>query len=182
MPRKQRQEDSGLIHHASARGVDDEFIFRSDEDRIAYLLMLAATVARYRWLCLSYCLMGTHAHLLVETREPNFGDGMRWFHGHYGRCFNKHHGRRGPLFGGRYHDEPVLRDEHLVMVVGYIAMNPVDAGLCRTPEAWAWSSHRAAVMGPTRRWMAHDRLEDRLEAISGSRGAYKRIVAARAAY
>jgi putative transposase len=179
MPRKARLEASGLIHHATMRGVDGEFVFRSDEDRIGYLAMLGATVARCRWLCLSYCLMGTHLHLLIETPEPNFADGMRWLHGHYGRCFNKQHDRAGHLFQGRYHDEPVQTEAHLLSAVGYIAVNPLDAGLCRAPRDWPWGSHRAVVRGTQPPWLAHDHLVQRLEAITGSKNAYESVVAAR---
>ena len=37
-------------------------------------------------------------------------------------------------------------DEQLWTVAGYIAANPVEAGLCPSPEDWPWSSH-AAVAG-----------------------------------
>jgi REP element-mobilizing transposase RayT len=160
-------------------GVNDEFVFLDDEDRCGYVAMLAATAARYRWLCLSYCLMGTHVHLLVETPEPNFASGMRWLHGHYARCFNEHRSRRGHLFKGRYHDEPVVTDGHLINAVGYIAANPVEAGLCADPRDWRWGSHHSVATGAPRSWMAHYRLLDRLEAITGSRQSYDSIVASR---
>src|SRR3954465_14116608 len=179
MPRKRRLDLPGLVHHASVRGVDGELIFRDDEDRIGYRAMLAATVSRQGWLCLAYCGMGTHVHLLVETPEPNFSDGMRWLHGHYGRCFNKQHDRDGHLFQGRFHDEPVLTEAHLVTVVGYIAANPVEAGLCRAPEDWPWSSYRAVMGGTAPPWMGRAPLVGRVGAITGTREAYERIVAAR---
>lgn len=179
MPRKKRRDESGLIHHACLHGVRDEFIFREDEDRIGYLLMLAATVVRYRWLCLSYCLMGTHLHLLIETPEPTFIEGMQWLHARYATAVNKQHGRDGHLFKARYHDELVLTDGHLINVAGYIAVNPVEAGLCADPCDWQWGSHRAVATGTPPNWMAHDRLVDRLEAITGSRTSYEAIVASR---
>jgi putative transposase len=180
MPRKKRLEESGLIHHACMHAVDGELVFRCDEDRIGYLAMLAATVLRYGWQCLSYCLMGTHLHVLVETPEPNFGDGMRWLHGHYGRCFNKQYPpRKGHLFHDRYHDEPVLTEAHLLNVVPYIATNPAEAALCRHPADWPWGSHSRVAAGTPAPWTAHDRLVDRLEAVTGSRKAYERLVEAR---
>ena len=162
------------------RGVNDELIFIDDEDRCGYLAMLAATVSMYGWLCLSYCQMGTHIHLLIETPEPNFGEGMQWLHGQYARCFNKQHSRRGHLFQGRFYDEPVLTDGHLINAVGYIAVNPVEAGLCLDPAEWHWGSHRAVAIGEPRTWMAHGHLLERLAAITGSRNSYEAIVASRA--
>lgn len=179
MPRKKRRDEPGLIHHACMHGVDDELIFRTDEDRIGYVLMLAATVSRYGWRCLSYCLMGNHLHLLIQTPEPNFIDGMRWLHGHYGRCFNMQHGRTGHLFQGRYHDEPVLTEAHFISTVGYIAVNPVDAGFCRDPREWRWSSHHSVATGAPAAWIAHDHVVDLLEGMTGSRDTYETLVAAR---
>jgi putative transposase len=179
MPRKLRLEQSGLIHHACVNAIDGEFFFRDEEDRIGFLLMLAATAERYGWLCLSYCLMGTHVHLLIETPEPNFGAGMQWLTSRYATGFNKHHGREGSFLKRRYYDEPVLTEAHLLMVVGYIAVNPVAAGLCADPRTWRWGSHHRVVRGTAPRWLAHDHLVDRLEEITGSRTAYDRLVAAR---
>lgn len=159
-------------------GVNGEFIFKSTEDRIAYQLMLAATVVRFGWRCLSYCQMGTHVHLLVETPEPNFGAGMQWLHGHYGRCFNKQHGRKGHLFQGRYHDEPILSGAHLLNVVGYIAMNPVEGGLCSDPRLWEWGSHQGVTRGVPKPWLSHQRLVERLDGMMGP-GAYERLIAER---
>ena len=179
MPRRPRREESGLIHHATMRGVDGEFIFHGAEDRAGYLAMLVATVKCYGWLCLAYCLMGTHLHLLVETPEPNFGEGMQWLHGQYGRCFNKQYPREGHLYQGRYHDEPVETDDHLINAVGYIATNPVTAGLCRDPSEWPWSSH-ASVVGTIGRkpWLAHGRLVKYLDGIAGP-NAYEQLIATR---
>jgi hypothetical protein len=39
----------------------------------------------------------------------------------------------------------VTRHGHAVHLIRYIAMNPVDAGLCRVPEEWPWSSYGATV-------------------------------------
>ena len=179
MTRKKRRDESGLIHHACLHAVSDEFVFVHDEDRIGYLLMLAATVTRYGWLCLSYCLMGTHLHLLIETPEPTFIAGMHWLHTRYATAVNKQRNRDGHLFKARYHDELVLTDGHLINVAGYIALNPVEAGLCKDPRDWQWGSHQRVAAGTPAPWMAHDRLVERLEAITGSRSSYEAIVASR---
>ena len=41
-----------------------------------YLATLGRVTVRMQWRCLSYCMMGNHTHLLVETRTPNLGAGM----------------------------------------------------------------------------------------------------------
>src|SRR5688500_19582214 len=89
--------------------------------------------------------MENHVHLLVETPHANLAEGMRWVHGVYGREFNARHGRSGHLFQGRYGAVRIETDEQLWVTARYIAMNPVEAGMCVEPAAWAWSSHAATV-------------------------------------
>src|SRR3954452_946972 len=147
MPRKRRLDAPGVIHHATVRGVDGEAIFLNDEDRVGYRIMLAATVRRYRWRCLAYCLMGNHVHLLIETEEANFSLGMQWLHGRYGAAVNNEHPRDGDLFQGRFHDEPILTESHGLEPVGYFPVIPVKVGFARVAKVRPWSSHFDVVTG-----------------------------------
>jgi REP element-mobilizing transposase RayT len=167
MARKPRQEVAGGIFHVFARGNAKEAIYRDDADRRIYLARLRTVVGRARWLCLGYCLMPTHVHLLVETPEANLGRGIQWLHGRYAEIFNARHGRVGHVFQGRYGAVPVRRDEQLLATAAYLALNPVVAGLCRRPEGWPWSSHAtlAGAGGPG--WLARDRLLGLLSASGG---------------
>ena len=125
--------------------------------------------------------MDNHMHFLVETPEPNLGKGMQRLHGDFGRGFNRRHARSGHVFQGRYGSKPVKDDEQLWTVVGYIAANPVEAGLCRTPEAWRWNSHACAVGAlPAPPWLDLDRLYERFEVWGGDpRQRYLDAVAGR---
>ena len=141
-----------------ARGNDKRRIYRDDVDRRTYLRVLRGTVIHFRWRFLAYCLMDNHVHLLVETREPNLGDGMRRLHGSYTQRFHSRHGSSGHLFQGRYGAKRLDTDEQLWTVAVYIAMNPVEAGLCREPEAWPWSSHPMVLSGIAPDWIDTPRL------------------------
>ncbi|HEX5617930.1 MAG TPA: transposase [Solirubrobacteraceae bacterium] len=145
MPRKPREDVPGAVHHVTARGNRKQEIFLGAEDRETYLDLLGEVVALQRWLCLAYCLMANHVHLLIETPEGGLGRGMQLLHGLYADTFNKRHGKSGHLFQGRYGAVRVETDEQLWVTARYIAMNPVEAGLCETPGAWRWSSHAATV-------------------------------------
>ena len=163
------------------RGNNKALLFLDDVDREGYLWLLEKVVGRQRWRCLSYCLMDNHMHLLVETPEPNLGDGMRVLHGHFAREFNRRHSRSGHVFQGRFGSTPIRDDEQLWTVAGYIAANPVEAGLCRTPEAWPWSSHGCALgTRPAPTWLDLARLYERFEVWgSDPRERYLDAVAAR---
>jgi hypothetical protein len=85
---------------------------------------------------------GTHYHLIVETPAPNVAAGAQRLNGVYAQAFNRFHARRGHLFQGRYHTVLVEKEMHLLAVARYVVLNPVRAGLARTPGDWIWSSYR----------------------------------------
>jgi REP element-mobilizing transposase RayT len=145
MPRKPRQDVAGLVHHVTARGNRQQAIYLDDLDREMYLLLLAQAVKRQRWVCLAYCLMSNHVHLLIETPEAGLSRGMHRMHGLYAQTFNKRHRRSGHLFQDKFHSVLIETDEQLWVTARYIARNPVEAGLCAEPAAWAWSSHAATT-------------------------------------
>jgi putative transposase len=145
MPKAGRQNVAGGIYHVTARGNAQEAIFLDELDYVALLRLLSETVERYSWRCHSYCLLPNHYHLLLETPEPNLSRGMLLLNGSYARRFNGRHERVGHVFQGPYRAELVRRDEHLLEVCRYIALNPVRAGLCDDPASWPWSSFRATA-------------------------------------
>jgi putative transposase len=145
MARRPRTELAGGIHHVFVRGAVRQTIYLDDLDRRWYLDRLAREIRWMSWMCLSYCLMGTHMHLLIETPEPNLGVGMQRLHGAFAQAFNRRHAKAGHVFGTRYEAKLVKTDAQLWATVRYIVQNPVAAGLCAAPEAWPWSSHTSVL-------------------------------------
>ncbi len=127
-----------------ARGNNSQAIFLDDVDRYRYLSILSEVCKKAEWNRLAYCLMGNHLHLLIETPLPNLSEGMHKLQGNYARRFNYRHGRSGHLFQERFGCKLIQSDRQLVATTGYIEMNPVEAGLCRTPEQWPWTDCRNA--------------------------------------
>jgi REP element-mobilizing transposase RayT len=124
-------------------------IFVIDRDRIGFLRLLGTVAREHEWQCRAYCLMTNHFHLLVETPSGDLSSGMKKLNNTYALRFNKDHGFRGHLFEERFNHEPVVTDWHLVNVIRYLALNPVEAGLVERPEDWIWGSF-AAVVGRAR--------------------------------
>ena len=145
MARPLRPLVPGGVYHVTARGNGRGDIYADDHDRGAFCQVLERTIERFDWRCLTYCLMGNHFHLLIQTPQPNLPRGMQSLKSGYAQEYNRRHERDGHLFGGRYHAVLVQRDTHLLEVFRYIALNPVRAGLCRAPVDWPWSGHRALV-------------------------------------
>ena len=145
MARPLRPLVPGGVYHVLARGNNKAPIYLDDSDHAAFLGILARTVSRYGWRCFSYCLMGNHFHLLVQTPEPNLPRGVQYLKTCYAQYFNRTHEHVGHLFGGRYKSPLIQQDSYLFEVFRYIARNPVRAGLCEDPADWRWSAHPALI-------------------------------------
>jgi putative transposase len=167
MPRPPREEHEGAVHHVWARGNHKGVVFLDDRDRRFYLRLLERTVNQFKWLCLAYCLMDNHVHLLLETPRPNLGSGMQWFHGQYGRYFADKVGRPGHVFQKPFGSKRVKDEEQMWTTIRYVAQNPVDAKLCETPANWEWSSHRTVIDGDAPAWIARGRLLEYFDALGG---------------
>jgi REP element-mobilizing transposase RayT len=128
--------------HANTHGVDEIAIFRDDDDRRAFLRLLAYVVRKDRWTCHAFCLMTTHYHVVVEAVLEDLSAGFRRLNGVYAQRFNRRHGREGHLFGDRFWSEQIESDEHLAAACRYVVANPVRAGLCATPVEWRWNGSR----------------------------------------
>jgi REP-associated tyrosine transposase len=146
MPRMNRSEFSDGLFHVTTRGVEGVRAFRDDLDRAFFLKLLAANARRSNWRVEAFCLMGTHYHLVLSTFVAKLSAGMHRLNGDYARAFNRRHGRRGHLWAARYSSWVIEGDEYLENTVRYVLLNPVRAGLCRTPEEWRWSGSRSGLV------------------------------------
>jgi putative transposase len=113
----------------------------------------------------------------VQTPDPNLGDGMQRLHGHYALLYNRRHRKVGHVFQGRFGSKLVDDDAQFWTTARYIARNPVDAGLCRLPREWRWSSYGATIDGTGPRWLDRARLLERFGTMGGDpRTAYQGLV------
>jgi REP element-mobilizing transposase RayT len=141
MPRHPRIHVPGLLYHLIARGNNGQRIFLGRADYEAFLRLLQTTRTRHPFFLYAYVLMPNHFHLLVEVGETPTSRIMQALLTGYARGFNRVHRRRGHVFQGRHKAIMCDRDSYLVELVRYIHLNPVRAGLVRTPAAWRWSGH-----------------------------------------
>lgn len=145
MNRPLRIEFENALYHVTARGDRQDCIFRSDNDRNAWLTALGETCQRFNFLVRAYCQMTNHYHLLLETVDGELARGMRHLNGNYARYFNRAHGLVGHVFQGRYKAILCERETHLLELSRYIELNPVRARMVALPTEWPWSSFRATI-------------------------------------
>lgn len=155
MSRPLRIEFPGALYHITVRGDRLEAIFEDDADRQQFLLTLEQVIARFNWICLAWCLMDNHYHLLIQTPDGNLSKGMRQLNGVYTQASNRRHNRVGHLFQGRFKAILVDSDAYLQELSRYIVLNPVRAGMVKHAADWAWSSYRqVAGLEPIAPWLS----------------------------
>lgn len=144
MSRPRRDLAAGLFH-VYAHSVWAAELYRDDRDRMSFLRELARAGAKARWTCLGYCLLETHYHLIVDVDDGALPVGMHSLNFRHAVGFNVRHRMKGHVLGARYDAVRVGDDAQLLTAYRYLAMNPVEAGLCTAPEDWPWSSYAAAI-------------------------------------
>ena len=137
----------GAPHHVTRRGNRRQPVFCSDEDREAYLALIAEGARASGTSCLAWCLMDNHIHLILVPRDA---DGLRAMlgeaHRRYTRRVNFREGWRGYLFQGRFASYP-MDDAHLMAALRYVENNPVAAKMVGRPQDWRWSSAASHMAG-----------------------------------
>ncbi|HET6228177.1 MAG TPA: transposase, partial [Bacteroidia bacterium] len=63
----------------------------------------------------------------------------------YTKAFNKQNERKGSLFMHPFRRKQLKNNEYFRNLIHYIHLNPVSALLCKTPEAWHYSSFNAII-------------------------------------
>ena len=145
MSRPLRVNAPGLFHHVMARGNNKMDIFLDDKDREKFLEILENVLVRYTLLCLAYCLMRNHYHLVLRTALPNLSAAIRQLNGVYAQWWNFRHRRVGHVTQGRFKAQIIQEEGYLLQVCRYVALNPVRAGLVTSPRDWRWSSYAATI-------------------------------------
>ena len=148
MPRKPRMYLPDIPAHVVQRGNNRDACFFCDDDYQYYLEVLGQGLRRYDVHLHAYCLMTNHVHLLMTPEDE---DGISRVMQHIGRLYvqyvNKTYRRSGTLWEGRHKASLVDADNYLLKCYRYIEMNPVNAGMVSTPDAYRWSSYRHHAWG-----------------------------------
>lgn len=141
----QREFVPGGIYHVFSRGSNRQAIFRYDSDRIDFLGCLERVIARHELVCLAYCLMPNHYHLVLQTPDGRLSEAMKALNGRYALRFNRRYSCDAHLFRNRFGAIVQRSDGQLLWTLRYTVRNPVAAGMCGDPAGWPWSSYAASV-------------------------------------
>src|SRR5690348_7286923 len=148
MPRKPRFQVPGVPAHVVQRGNNRQAIFFESSDYAAYLNWLREGLKRYGCELHAYALMTNHVHLLMtpDSRDA-ISRTMQYVGRHFVPYINFSYGRTGTLWEGRYKASLVQEEHYLLLCMRYIEMNPVRAGMVKSPSHYRWSSYRSNAQG-----------------------------------
>jgi putative transposase len=153
MARPLRIEYPGAFYHVTSRGNERKDIFKSNTDREMFLSYLASAQEKYEAVVHAYCLMSNHYHLMIETPLGNLSQIMKYINSAYTNFFNIKRKRTGHLLQGRYKAILVEADAYAAELSRYIHLNPVRAGMVRSPEEYRWSSYGYYTEGCAPSWL-----------------------------
>lgn len=177
MARKPRVHFPGALYHVMLRGNGGQDIFFEDADRYRFYLLLQEGVERYGHRIHAFCLMSNHVHLAIQVGAVSLSRIMQNIGFRYTRWINWRRNISGHLFQGRFKAVLVDADSYLAELTRYIHLNPVRAGMVKSPEEYPWSGHRAYLGSEEIPWLTTDWVLAQFGgSIARSRREYRKFV------
>jgi hypothetical protein len=102
---------------------------RSPLDRADFLTRLAPLKARFGVEVHAYAVLDTHFHLLLHSRGGGFSADMQELQQRWSLVLSQGYGKVGPASQARYCNRLIEDEGYLAMVLAFIHIKPVDAGL-----------------------------------------------------
>jgi putative transposase len=139
----------GTTNHCTWRSHNRTPVLASDAARIRFLELLARYKRRYQVRIQSYCLMGTHPHVMcrADGGQKAFSAFWKVVNQEFARFSNAKRGSCGQVVRERMRSPQIQAGVHQLTVMRYGDLNPVRAGLVRRPKDWKWSSYRHYAYG-----------------------------------
>ena len=148
MARLLRVTPRGIPLHIIQRGVNRQNCFILENDYYAYIRWLKEYSIKFKVHIHAWVLMTNHVHLLCTPMlNGSVSSMMQSLGRQYVRYFNHKNSRTGTLWEGRFKSCLVETDRYLFQLYKYIELNPVRAGLAKSPEAYKWSSYHMNALG-----------------------------------
>ena len=140
--RRARLTYQGAYHHIMNRGIKDENIFAGKENKSYFTAALKEKAELHRIKLLAYCIMNNHYHLILQNTTGRINDFMKQLNAQYGTYYRRNNGGRGYVFQNRYKSTLIQEDRYLKTAIAYTLMNPVRAGIVKSPYKYHWTSIR----------------------------------------
>jgi putative transposase len=141
--------EDGSTNHCTWRSHGHSFVLDSDEAKEVFLALVRDHKEKHGIEIHSYCLMGTHPHVMCRARGgqrafSGFWKAVNW---RFARWYNRRTNGRGQVVMERLRSPRIQEGPHQLEVMRYGDLNPVRAKLVKSPKEWRWSSYRHYAFG-----------------------------------
>ena len=141
MPRTARLKTDDSIFHIMCKSISEVTLFRDDDDKKRYLLIIKKYKTLHNFKLYGYCLMDNHAHLMIDVNGCDISKIMHGINFSYAMYFNRKYRREGHLFKDRFKSKIVYNDRYLRTLSLYMHNNPTDIVEYKdSPEKYIFSS------------------------------------------
>ena len=121
MPRLPRIHLEGAIYYVTARCLQNEKIFKDEDDYAMYLELVSKYKTQHKFKLFSYNLHADNLELLIETGDDaSISDIMHDLNSLYTKYFNGRYQKRGPLFESRFKSVLVEKANYLLQMTRHI--------------------------------------------------------------
>lgn len=143
MPRAKRvkNEELNYIYHVMDRSNSGIPLFRDNKDKDKFLSFIKKYQEKFNFKVYAYCLMTTHAHLIIDANCADISQFMQRINLCYALYFNTKYHRHGHVFQDRFKSKVVDKDSYLFALSAYIHNNPTSMKKYREhPEKFKYST------------------------------------------
>lgn len=126
MPRKARIKTLDSMFHIMLHSISELDLFRDSSDKDMYLYLIEKAKIKYSFKVYAFCLMDTHAHILIDCFSADISKIMHYINLCYSIYYNKKYTRRGPVFQDRFKSKLVDSYNYFINLSLYIHSNPKD--------------------------------------------------------
>jgi len=116
-------------------------LFRDNKDKDKFLSFIKKYQEKVGFKVYAYCLMTTHAHLIIDAHGADISKFMQRINLCYALYFNTKYHRHGHVFQDRFKSKVVDTDSYLFALSAYIHNNPISMKRYRDcPEKFKYST------------------------------------------
>jgi len=143
MPRGKRNYKKYSYYHVYNRCNNKEPLIRNPADKQLFVNLLYKFLADVNLKLTAFCIMDTHFHLIVRTREKptDISTYMRKVVTSFSMQINRKYQRVGHIFQGRYNAKLLYWKKDLHYAIEYIKQNPVKEGMVKKASDYPWSKY-----------------------------------------
>ena len=141
--------EANSTNHCTWRSHGHSLVLHTEEACRVFLALVRKYKGKFGIEVHSYCLMGTHPHVMCRARhgQQSFSEFWKLVNWGFARWYNRRTKGRGQVVMERLRSPRIQNGRHQLQVMRYGDLNPVRAGLVRSAKDWRWSSFRHYAYG-----------------------------------